>query len=386
MHDTIVGIALKRAARMIPGHPLIERVVHEQVHQDRRNRRPLRSSLVPLDKDAVRVLQRGSEPPLHIQQHPAAVGDRLHRLDDEVPRHFVEELLDVEIDRPVVLPAPLPACLERVMGRASRPIAIGVGVKPRFRPLPQIRGHHRLRDPVCDRRHTEQTDPTAVRLGDLDRPDRGRKVRTRAHPVPDLVKVSLQIGLELVQVLPVHSRGTLVLLDLPPRLPHHQLGNHKRLVFGLWHVFSLPPRTQGPRLIEPTFLVSRPLRSTATPASSGLHSYYGPVRQRAPQPVLSAFGFRLGTLPLATVGAYDPGRHIDARLLTFRARAADQAHAASTPDTTWPIHGHPPGSSRRTHQNPRFRCHLKEFRRLNSARPARVSPAERFWNVFLVPT
>jgi hypothetical protein len=28
----------------------------------------------------------------------------------------------------------------------------------------------------------------------------------------------------------------------------------------------------------------------------------------------------------------------------------------------------------------------KPFRRLNSARPTKVSPAERFWNVFLVPT
>ena len=114
-----------------------------------------------------------------------------------------------------------------------------------------------------------------MRLGDLDCPDRGRKVGPGAHPIPDLVKVSLQIGLELVQILPVHSRGTLVLLDVPPRLPHHQLGNYKRLVFGLRHVFSLPPRTQGPRLIETTFLVSRPLRSTPTPASGDFSATTG---------------------------------------------------------------------------------------------------------------
>ena len=50
---------------------------------------------------------------------------------------------------------------------------------------------------------------------------------------------------------------------------------------------------------------------------------------------------------------------IDARLLTFRAKAADQAHAACTPDTTWPVDGHPPGSSRENSPAPRFRCHLK---------------------------
>src|SRR5882724_3177506 len=33
-------------------------------------------------------------------------------------------------------------------------------------------------------------------------------------------------------------------------------------------------------------------------------------------------------------------------LPTFCAEAADQAHAAATPDTAWPVDGHPPGSSR----------------------------------------
>src|SRR5829696_1240558 len=47
----------------------------------------------------------------------------------------------------------------------------------------------------------------------------------------------------------------------------------------------------------------------------------------------------VGRLPLATLEACDPGRRIDARLLTFRARAADQAHAAFTPGTAWPVLG-----------------------------------------------
>ena len=206
----------------------------------------LRSSLVPLHKRAIRILHRGGKPPLHIQQHPAAVGDRLDRLDHEVPRHRIEELLDIQIDHPVELPAPLLAYPDRVMGRLARPIAIGVRMEPRFRPLPQIRGHDRLSDPVRDRRDTEQTDPVAVRLGDLHCSDRRRKVGPRTHPIPDLVEVSLQIGLELVQGLPVHSRGTLVRLDLPPRLPDHQLGNHKRLAFRLCHVLLASSRSVRP--------------------------------------------------------------------------------------------------------------------------------------------
>ena len=72
------------------------------------------------------------------------------------------------------------------------------------------------------------------------------------------------------------------------------------------------------------------------PSKQRLPSYYGPVRQRAPQLVLSAFRFLPSARSLSRPGSSDPGRRIDARLLTFRARAADQAHAASTPDTTWP--------------------------------------------------
>jgi len=83
------------------------------------------------------------------------------------------------------------------------------------------------------------------------------------------------------------------------------------------------------------------------PSEQRLLGYYGPVRQRAPRLVLSAFGFCLGTLPLATIrGHRPPVDGVDARLLTFRARAADQAHAASTPGAAWPEHGNPPGSSR----------------------------------------
>ena len=48
-------------------------------------------------------------------------------------------------------------------------------MEPWFRPFLQIHGHHRLGHPVSDRRHAEHPDPATVRLGDLDRPDRGGK-------------------------------------------------------------------------------------------------------------------------------------------------------------------------------------------------------------------
>ena len=43
---------------------------------------------------------------------------------------------------------------------------------------------------------------------------------------------------------------------------------------------------------------------------------------------------------------------VKARLLPFHAKAADQARVVYMPDTTWPISGHPPDSSRNTPHAP----------------------------------
>ena len=88
-----------------------------------RNRRPC---AVPRGQRPVRLLQRRGEPPPHVEQHPRGVGVCLHRFDDEVPRHGVEERPDVQIDHPVVLPAPLPAGPDRVQRRASGSVAVGI--------------------------------------------------------------------------------------------------------------------------------------------------------------------------------------------------------------------------------------------------------------------
>jgi hypothetical protein len=102
------------------------------------------------------------------------------------------------------------------------------------------------------------------------------------------------------------------------------------------------------------------------PSEQRLHGYYGPVRQRASRPVLNAFGFRRWHAPSRD---HDLGRGFDARLLTFRARAADQAHAASTPDTTWPGTRAPARLIPRGYQGPPVSMPSNAFRRLNSARP-----------------
>ena len=91
--------------------------------------------------------------------------------------------------------------------------------------------------------------------------------------------------------------------------------------------------------------MSRPLRSTPITGASPLLRAGPPARAAT---VLNTSGFGRPVLSLFT---HPPGNRtsgsIDTRLPTFHAEAAVRARAASMPDTAWPIHGHPPGSSRR---------------------------------------
>ena len=118
--------------------------------------------------------------------------------------------------------------------------------------------------------------------------------------------------------------------------------------------------------------MSRPLRSTATPASSGFTANTGRSASerlnRYSMPPVSA----VGTLPLAARRTDPQARTAasSARLLTFRARAADQAHAASTPGTTWPATRVPARLIPRDAPGPPVSMPSKTFRRLNNARPA----------------
>jgi hypothetical protein len=154
------------------------------------------------------------------------------------------------------------------------------------------------------------------------------------------------------------------------------LGIANDLPSGLGNASSLPPGAEAP--VDRFVIPDEPAPSLHHhPSEQRLPSYYGPVRQRAPRPVLNAFGLLPRHAPSRDLGACDPGRRFDARLLTFSARAADQDHAAYTPGTTWPTIGSPPSSSRRACNDLRFRCRLRNFRRLTSARPRPRALLER---------
>src|SRR5450759_2855618 len=110
--------------------------------------------------------------------------------------------------------------------------------------------------------------------------------------------------------------------------------------------------------------MSRPLGSTPiTGASSLLRD--GPPATAAT--VLDSSRFLPpGALPLAPP---NPERGTMSALAfpTFPAKAADEGHAASVPDTAWPIDGHPPDSSQ-IHSNNLVLMSLLYSRHVNSGR------------------
>src|SRR5664279_432126 len=83
--------------------------------------------------------------------------------------------------------------------------------------------------------------------------------------------------------------------------------------------------------------MSRSLRSTLVTSASSLLQTGPPARAAT---VLNASQFQLlRALPLANRPPQATDRNVGTRFPTFRVVAADQARAAFTPDTAWPISG-----------------------------------------------
>jgi hypothetical protein len=224
-------------------------------------------------------------------------------------RQVVEESLDVEIDHPIGSPTPFPASPDRVQRVSARPVPIRVAMEHRFHLRLQVHGHHRLRDPVRDRRHPKNPDASSSRLFDLHHPHRRREIAARRTPVgPDLA-----IGLK----------------------------DHV-----LWKYRTTSVRSPGSsrqrRLTTEQTRVTRPLRSTRI---TRLHRYYETVRPRAPRRYSAPCGVcRLGdslSPPVQragdSVGA--TGSHVPCK-------SQDQARAAYTPDAIWAVSRLPPDLSR----------------------------------------
>src|SRR5262249_46284348 len=145
-------------------------------------------------------------------------------------RNGIKEGFDVQIYNPIEHPASLPRHPNRIQRRPARTVTVRVGVEVRF--------HHRLQHHLCyclrhavrDSRNAERPLAASILLY-LDKPHGRRDVRSRRHPIPDLVKVALQILLERRQRHAIHARSTSVRLYPLVGFPDELLRNVVRLCF-----------------------------------------------------------------------------------------------------------------------------------------------------------
>lgn len=158
VHHHVIAVPFERDSRIVPGHPHVERVMHEEVGQQGRDRRALRAAPIPAHQRSVRALDRRHQPPAHIQQHPRKAGVTLDRTHQQTMVDGVEERPDVHIDHPIVLPAPFPGHSHRVMRRPARPIPEGIRVEQRLHHRFQHHARHSLRNPVGHGGHPERPD------------------------------------------------------------------------------------------------------------------------------------------------------------------------------------------------------------------------------------
>jgi hypothetical protein len=155
----------------------------------------------------------------------------------------------------------------------------------------------------------------------------------------------------------VHRRGDRLAMpasaDAAPPVRPCRGADRGRLPWGLWHVPMFDRARRSP--CTPTATSIRILHES----SRGYCNEHRPhrtlqerrVRQHAPRRYSASRGSSTCSAPSR---APIRGDGVEACFPTFHAKAADQAHITSVPDTTWPVSGHPPDSSRAQHQTPGF--------------------------------
>ena len=149
-----------------------------------------------------------------------------------------KKTFDVQIDHPVIFPAPFPGFRHGLMGRFSWPIPIGVGKEKGLHHglETQPRGH--LRDSIRNRRYSQRSCSSAL-LRNLHPPHRLWMVAARGHPIPELVEIFREIPVELLKRLSIDPCCPIVCPYKLVCLPYESLRNVKR--FCLFHSFILLP-------------------------------------------------------------------------------------------------------------------------------------------------
>src|SRR5215475_2611859 len=89
MDAYIVSETLEVDGRKRPRHPHVERIMQEQVGQERTDDTALRGAFRPFHQDPVRTLDRGTQPPAHVQPYPGEFSVVRHGAFDKVMRNGI---------------------------------------------------------------------------------------------------------------------------------------------------------------------------------------------------------------------------------------------------------------------------------------------------------
>jgi hypothetical protein len=167
---------------------------------------------------------------VYVKQDPRSFHVVANRLHNELMIQIIKETFDIQIDHPGGPPASLARGGYRIQRRFPGAIPVGVGMKLRLHQWLQMFLDDHLRHAVADRGNSQRS-CTSVGFRDLHEPHRRWKVAPRGHPIPNLVEVTLQVGLERLDRLSIHPGRAVVSLDLLIGFPDNLFGNSVRLCF-----------------------------------------------------------------------------------------------------------------------------------------------------------
>lgn len=150
----------------------------------------------------VRSLGGRFQPALDVEQQPPAVRVLPDRAHHEAVIEIIEEAPDVQINDPVVSPAPLACDADRLKSGFPRPVPVRIRVEVRLHSRLQVQLRHRLCDPISysgrrsgsvggsacsDERGNPEGPLSSARLRYHHRANGRREVRAGRHAIPGTV-------------------------------------------------------------------------------------------------------------------------------------------------------------------------------------------------------
>ena len=210
-HHEVVGEAHDdHVAARVPPPPLVgpqvKDVVQVDVREQRRNRCPLRTSLLGRRPRPVLDDPRG-QPFLDQPQDPLVRDPVLEELHQPSMVEAGEVVADIRVEHPVHLLAARsrPRAHPTRHAAAPRPEPVGETEEVRLVDGVQHLDHRPLEDLVLQRGDPERPQPP-VRLRDVHPPRRPRPVRAPLNPSVEIPKVVLQVQPVVLPRHPVHPR------------------------------------------------------------------------------------------------------------------------------------------------------------------------------------